>query len=114
MGTRCNSVSRRSTTATAPISTPSLQNLRHAIMVMVDLKGIHTVTSKGRTYYYAWRGGPRLRGEPGSPEFHASYNEAIQERRTPDRSEEHTSELQSRLHLVCRRLLEKKKAETRS
>src|SRR2546422_5833934 len=27
----------------------------------------------------------------------------------PDRSEEHTSELQSRLHLVCRLLLEKKK-----
>src|SRR3989449_7235076 len=33
-------------------------------------------------------------------------------RRVPaqqDRSEEHTSELQSRLHLVCRLLLEKKK-----
>src|SRR2546422_1120837 len=30
----------------------------------------------------------------------------------PERSEEHTSELQSRLHLVCRLLLEKKK-ETR-
>src|SRR2546422_7298933 len=28
------------------------------------------------------------------------------------RSEEHTSELQSRLHLVCRLLLEKKKAHT--
>src|SRR2546422_5476934 len=28
---------------------------------------------------------------------------------TQDRSEEHTSELQSRLHLVCRLLLEKKK-----
>src|SRR2546422_5299593 len=28
---------------------------------------------------------------------------------TDDRSEEHTSELQSRLHLVCRLLLEKKK-----
>src|SRR2546429_2397725 len=28
---------------------------------------------------------------------------------TPPRSEEHTSELQSRLHLVCRLLLEKKK-----
>src|SRR2546429_5853315 len=28
---------------------------------------------------------------------------------SPDRSEEHTSELQSRLHLVCRLLLEKKK-----
>src|SRR2546429_1077026 len=29
----------------------------------------------------------------------------------PRRSEEHTSELQSRLHLVCRLLLEKKKKE---
>ena len=53
-------------------------------MVKVDLKGIAKVTAKGRTYYYAWRGGPRLRGEPGSPEFMASYNEAIENRRTPD------------------------------
>src|SRR2546422_7373019 len=30
-------------------------------------------------------------------------------RRRRERSEEHTSELQSRLHLVCRLLLEKKK-----
>src|SRR2546422_2099470 len=30
----------------------------------------------------------------------------------PPRSEEHTSELQSRLHLVCRLLLEKKKKIT--
>src|SRR2546429_5431226 len=30
-----------------------------------------------------------------------------------DRSEEHTSELQSRLHLVCRLLLAKKKETTR-
>src|SRR2546422_2826291 len=32
----------------------------------------------------------------------------------PDRSEEHTSELQSRLHLVCRLLLEKKKKKLRT
>src|SRR5216684_6507136 len=32
----------------------------------------------------------------------------------PPRSEEHTSELQSRLHLVCRLLLEKKKKMTRT
>src|SRR2546422_4837799 len=32
--------------------------------------------------------------------------------RGPARSEEHTSELQSRLHLVCRLLLEKKKTDT--
>src|SRR2546422_8247505 len=31
----------------------------------------------------------------------------------PKRSEEHTSELQSRLHLVCRLLLEKKKKTRR-
>src|SRR2546422_8721234 len=41
-------------------------------------------------------GGP-IRGEHGTTS------------RTPLRSEEHTSELQSRLHLVCRLLLEKKK-----
>src|SRR2546422_5965085 len=33
-------------------------------------------------------------------------------RRAATRSEEHTSELQSRLHLVCRLLLEKKKKHT--
>src|SRR2546429_7114692 len=32
-----------------------------------------------------------------------------EEKKEKDRSEEHTSELQSRLHLVCRLLLEKKK-----
>jgi integrase len=53
-------------------------------MVRVDLKGLVKVVAKGRTYYYAWRGGPRLRGEPGSPEFVASYNEAIVDQRAPD------------------------------
>src|SRR2546429_5294670 len=38
---------------------------------------------------------------------------ASTDRKHPDyRSEEHTSELQSRLHLVCRLLLEKKKKKT--
>jgi integrase len=53
-------------------------------MVRVELRGIAKTRAKGRTYYYAWRGGPRLRGEPGSPEFMASYNEAIESRRTPE------------------------------
>src|SRR2546422_6865181 len=38
---------------------------------------------------------------------HAPAGEAVRLRE--ERSEEHTSELQSRLHLVCRLLLEKKK-----
>src|SRR6201994_5040312 len=46
----------------------------------------------------------RSRGHP--PRRHPLADE--DQRRLP-RSEEHTSELQSRLHLVCRLLLEKKK-----
>jgi integrase len=53
-------------------------------MVKRDVKGIAKVTAKGRVYWYAWRGGPRLRGEEGSPEFWQSYNEAIQNRRIPE------------------------------
>jgi hypothetical protein len=34
-------------------------------------------------YYYAWRGGPKLRGEPGSPEFINSYNDAIASQKRP-------------------------------
>src|SRR2546422_7295897 len=44
----------------------------------------------------------RRAGSPATGRGHAS-------RRRSWRSEEHTSELQSRLHLVCRLLLEKKK-----
>lgn len=43
---------------------------------MVNLKGVYRVTAKGRSYYYAWRGGPRLDGEPGSAEFLASLEDA--------------------------------------
>lgn len=53
-------------------------------MVKVDLKGVATATAKGNRYYYAWRGGPRLKGKPGSPEFVASYHEAHESRRSPD------------------------------
>lgn len=50
-------------------------------MVKFDLRGVHTVRTKlasgtTATYYYAWRGGPRLEGEPGSARFLESYNAA--------------------------------------
>ena len=46
------------------------------------LKGINSITKRlangsVRTYWYAWKGGPPLRGKPGTPEFVHSYNEAI-------------------------------------
>src|SRR6266436_9907313 len=40
---------------------------------------------------------------------HGEHEGAVVQCRTRGRSEEHTSELQSRLHIVCRLLLEKKK-----
>src|SRR2546422_5447783 len=46
-----------------------------------------------------------------TPSLESYHNATIRKYRlvTLTRSEEHTSELQSRLHLVCRLLLEKKK-----
>ncbi len=57
----------------------------------ITLKGINSITKKladgtRRTYYYAWKGGPPLRGKPGSPEFVASYNEAVARKVVPPRS----------------------------
>src|SRR5687768_17909293 len=48
--------------------------------------------------------GPMRRANPGAP---IGVNTG-----RPIRSEEHTSEFQSRLHLVCRLLLEKKKKQS--
>ncbi len=54
----------------------------------VHLRGIHSVRKKlasgsVATYHYAWRGGPRLTGEPGKPDFMRAYNEAIAARFQP-------------------------------
>src|SRR2546422_6870157 len=48
-------------------------------------------------------------GSSGGPDAAPVARRAGRAGRCPRRSEEHTSELQSRLHLVCRLLLEKKK-----
>src|SRR5689334_24360052 len=44
------------------------------------------------------------------PRAHSVPREALPRHRSGLRSEEHTSELQSQFHLVCRLLLEKKKS----
>lgn len=46
------------------------------IVINVPLKGLHVVHSKGHTYYYAWRGGPRIDAPFGTPDFHAAFAEA--------------------------------------
>jgi hypothetical protein len=45
--------------------------------VRVRLKGIKKVRSKGRLYYYAWVGGPRIDAQPGTPEFLKLYHDAV-------------------------------------
>jgi integrase len=54
----------------------------------IRLKGLNSITKRladgsRRTYWYAWKGGPPLCGEPGTPEFTASYNEACARKVTP-------------------------------
>ena len=48
----------------------------------IDAKGLHWTTATladgtKKIYWYAWKNGPRLVGDYGSPEFIASYNAAI-------------------------------------
>src|SRR5699024_12679161 len=50
----------------------------------------------------------------GSASPHPAVSAAFTIKRKGSRSEEHTSELQSRFDLVCRLLLEKKNSDTRS
>ena len=58
-------------------------------MAVIRIKGLkqvtkHLASGEVKTYWYAWRGGPLLTGEPGSPEFHASYQAATTKRRECD------------------------------
>src|SRR2546422_10492013 len=67
--------------------------------------------SRGATWYHllARSGGLRRPVQPRRAARRAAASERRSIPPVQERSEEHTSELQSRLHLVCRLLLEKKK-----
>src|SRR5687768_18269226 len=87
--------------ATAEISTLSLHD---ALPICRNRRRLRQGKSLGR-------GRHRCRRWLGRRASHPRQIVAVDERigKRPERSEEHTSELQSRLHLVCRLLLEKKK-----
>src|SRR5687768_18194682 len=74
-----------------------VENVRHAIAAFRDPE--LTVGEDGREHLV----GPQQIADRGGARTHV----------LAERSEEHTSELQSRLHLVCRLLLEKKKKKTK-
>ena len=61
------------------------------------MKGVHKVKRKLASgayavHHYAWRGGPKLEGEPGSPEFIAAYTAAQAAREKP---QHHAGTMQS-------------------
>src|SRR5258707_11861922 len=56
-----------------------------------------------------WAAGPCGRKSSATPGAPAPCGPGVADDLRPQRSEEHTSELQSRQYLVCRLLLEKKK-----
>src|SRR2546422_6976491 len=78
------------------------------------------------TLFRSGPGDPAARADAVRGDVPAAHHRAARARRSAapggeravpradvlDRSEEHTSELQSRLHLVCRLLLEKKKKKS--
>jgi hypothetical protein len=66
---------------------PHLKNGKPGAM-RVNLRGVNRsvvklASGEVKTYWYAWRGGPRLKGEPGSPEFVRSYSAAHASRIQP-------------------------------
>ena len=54
-------------------------------MAMLPVKGVHIVKSKGKSYAYAWRGGPRLHSEIGTPEFFQELSDLTASSKAPDR-----------------------------
>src|SRR5690606_60881 len=73
-----------------------------------SLQDLPTLRQKGRSFQWNSRSRAAIRT---NSVLHASFSGSSSRAdcRRPPRSEEHTSELQSRENLVCRLLLEKKK-----
>src|SRR2546422_7080681 len=87
--------------ARAPVG----QGLRVDVLRQCDMVGRHDRPRHRRTEQI----GARVHGTGAERGKHEVANEFFAQVLDDARSEEHTSELQSRLHLVCRLLLEKKK-----
>src|SRR5689334_24626246 len=95
-------------TATTQIYTLSLHDaLPISGLALKGLAQQHSKVVGQEPFQLPWRGEGPVRHRPGRAD-------AVDHRRQPRflRSEEHTSELQSQFHLVCRLLLEKKKKKT--
>src|SRR2546422_1924416 len=89
---------------TPPETIRSLKAFLTTILTRLCMDQLQLARRKREVYVGPWLPEPIL-----TTTTPASEDPAERVEREESRSEEHTSELQSRLHLVCRLLLEKKK-----
>src|SRR5699024_10181239 len=99
---------------------PTIQNNRSGAPMIDDGTVFVGSPITEASYAYDLQSGEHLwtyhtGGVKGAPvaQDDTVFFSTVGDRRSLDRSEEHTSELQSRFDLVCRLLLEKKKKKTR-
>src|SRR2546422_7632818 len=95
------------TAVTATVITTAAQAMSSSTATTVAATKRRRTVQNGMWEYRAGRG--RLRGCCARSLRFAQHQPHGYDTQQAERSEEHTSELQSRLHLVCRLLLEKKK-----
>src|SRR5690606_39789565 len=93
--------------ATSEIYTLSLHD---ALPIWV--RGLEVAPQATTDFYYLMLNANAPGGLFDDPRVRTALNAAIDRGQISERSEEHTSELQSRENLVCRLLLEKKKNRT--
>src|SRR5690606_17791816 len=103
--TRSRAPSLASTRPTWVLTVASATNSSVAISVLERPRAMSTSTSRSRSVRLSSTAGG-VRSASGSTLARCPMSRLVE-----DRSEEHTSELQSRENLVCRLLLEKKKKE---
>src|SRR5690625_7014704 len=76
-----------------------------------SLRSLDTADVNFATVPFDWAGNVVVQNAEGDPLWESLRSDQPMVLPAEDRSEEHTSELQSRGHLVCRLLLEKKNKE---
>src|SRR3712207_8133251 len=92
-------------TATTEIYTLSLHDALPISVISSDLPSAAATASPMKSSSMTWSS---VRSPPGAAMPAATRTALIEQVEKSTRSEEHTSELQSRQYLVCRLLLEKK------
>src|SRR5699024_2541563 len=96
---------------TVSTDSPSLNKIKVGILITSNLAAVDGFSSTSSFKILAFpSSSPANSSNTGAIILHGPHQVAQKATKlTPDRSEEHTSELQSRFDLVCRLLLEKKK-----